>query len=143
MDAVEGPHHLKAATNNTTLSTTTTVVATTGDNNSQQQPGINRLTVKKNLPKKSDTYSHILLLLPSPRLLPTLKVAVRIRPLNNKELNRENVSIIARCIDDQTVIVNDPSEDYLDILRKDRNRDRIYSFDGKLKGSLYTFESFF
>ncbi|KAI8902942.1 P-loop containing nucleoside triphosphate hydrolase protein [Globomyces pollinis-pini] len=66
-----------------------------------------------------------------------LLVVLRIRPLSQKELtptkkNDKDVCIttIAKPIDQQTVMLYDPTEDYLDdILRKERKREKLYSFD--------------
>ncbi|TPX58038.1 hypothetical protein SpCBS45565_g08088 [Spizellomyces sp. 'palustris'] len=59
-----------------------------------------------------------------------LMVSVRIRPLSLKELAKENLQITARSHDDHTVLVTEPTPDqYDDVLRKDRPKERIYAFD--------------
>ncbi|KAI8924408.1 P-loop containing nucleoside triphosphate hydrolase protein [Entophlyctis helioformis] len=59
-----------------------------------------------------------------------LMVSVRIRPLSQKELAKDNVTAIATSPDDKTVVVYDPNDDFLeDILRKDRQREKYFAFD--------------
>ncbi|KAI8850138.1 P-loop containing nucleoside triphosphate hydrolase protein [Chytridium lagenaria] len=58
-----------------------------------------------------------------------LVVAVRIRPISNRELGREGQAVIAQAVDLQTVLIIDPSEDPGDVLRQDRPREKLYAFD--------------
>ncbi|TPX36335.1 hypothetical protein SmJEL517_g01516 [Synchytrium microbalum] len=54
-------------------------------------------------------------------------VAVRIRPLNKKE-STEGGPVVARCLDPRTLLVTH-LEDEDDVLRKDRPREKLFSFD--------------
>jgi kinesin family protein 18/19 len=68
-----------------------------------------------------------------------LVVAVRIRPISEKELSKDNVEIVTRALDDkvirnlnlwQTILIVDPMEDWSeDVLRQNRPREKIYAFD--------------
>ncbi|KAM7152111.1 kinesin-like protein KIF19 [Macrochelys suwanniensis] len=57
-----------------------------------------------------------------------LTVALRIRPINEAELE-ENAAIIAHRVGDQMLILMDPSEDPDDILRANRSREKTFIFD--------------
>ncbi|XP_067858925.1 kinesin-like protein KIF19 isoform X2 [Heptranchias perlo] len=57
-----------------------------------------------------------------------LTVALRIRPINESELD-EGATIIAHKVDDQMVVLMDPTEDPDDILRANRSRERTFMFD--------------
>ncbi|XP_044836280.1 kinesin-like protein KIF19 [Mauremys mutica] len=57
-----------------------------------------------------------------------LTVALRIRPINEAELE-ENAAIIAHRVGDQMVVLMDPSEDPDDILRANRSREKTFIFD--------------
>ncbi|XP_042197114.1 kinesin-like protein KIF19 [Callorhinchus milii] len=57
-----------------------------------------------------------------------LTVALRIRPINEPELD-EGAIIIAHKVDDQMVVLMDPTEDPDDILRANRSRERTFMFD--------------
>lgn len=58
-------------------------------------------------------------------------VAVRIRPLSQKEQLKENVIIIAKPVNDTRILVYDPHEDQFEgIFRKERLREKLYQFDG-------------
>ncbi|KAI9101896.1 P-loop containing nucleoside triphosphate hydrolase protein [Phlyctochytrium arcticum] len=59
-----------------------------------------------------------------------LMVSVRIRPLTVKELAKENLQITARALDDQEVLMTEPNpEQFDDVLRQNRPKERIYTFD--------------
>jgi kinesin family protein 18/19 len=59
-----------------------------------------------------------------------LSVAVRLRPVSQKELANSSCSIVARALDSHTVHIVDPADEFNeDVLRKDRNRDKVYSYD--------------
>jgi kinesin family protein 18/19 len=59
-----------------------------------------------------------------------LSVAVRLRPVSQKELAKEHCTIVARALDPHTVHICDPADEFNeDVLRKDRNRDKVYSYD--------------
>ncbi|XP_004386020.2 kinesin-like protein KIF19 [Trichechus manatus latirostris] len=55
-------------------------------------------------------------------------VALRIRPLNDAELE-EGATIIAHKVGDQMVVLMDPSEDPEDMLRTHRSREKTFIFD--------------
>uniref|UniRef100_UPI00398F7DC6 kinesin-like protein KIF19 n=1 Tax=Pristiophorus japonicus TaxID=55135 RepID=UPI00398F7DC6 len=55
-------------------------------------------------------------------------VALRIRSINESELD-EGATIIAHKVDDQMVVLMDPTEDPDDILRANRSRERTFMFD--------------
>ncbi|XP_041085084.1 kinesin-like protein KIF19 isoform X2 [Polyodon spathula] len=57
-----------------------------------------------------------------------LTVALRIRPINDGEIE-EGATIIAHRVDDQIVVLLDPSEDPDDILRANRSREKTFMFD--------------
>ncbi|XP_051789586.1 kinesin-like protein KIF19 [Erpetoichthys calabaricus] len=57
-----------------------------------------------------------------------LMVALRIRPINDAEIE-EGASIVAHKVDDQMVVILDPSEDPDDILRANRSREKTFVFD--------------
>ncbi|XP_030433510.1 kinesin-like protein KIF19 isoform X1 [Gopherus evgoodei] len=57
-----------------------------------------------------------------------LTVALRIRPINEAELE-ETAAIIAHRVGDQMVVLMDPSEDSDDILRANRSREKTFIFD--------------
>ncbi|XP_068770297.1 kinesin-like protein KIF19 [Struthio camelus] len=57
-----------------------------------------------------------------------LAVALRIRPLSTAELE-EGASLIAHRLDEQVVVLRDPTEDPDDILRANRSREKSYVFD--------------
>ncbi|KAF7705476.1 kinesin-like protein KIF19 isoform X1 [Silurus meridionalis] len=57
-----------------------------------------------------------------------LTVALRIRPLNDAEIE-EGAAIVAHRVDDQMVVLMDPLEDPDDILRAHRSREKTYMFD--------------
>ncbi|KAJ8364034.1 hypothetical protein SKAU_G00128650 [Synaphobranchus kaupii] len=57
-----------------------------------------------------------------------LTVALRIRPLNEAEIE-EGATIVAHKLDDQMVVLMDPCEDPDDILRANRSRGKTYMFD--------------
>ncbi|XP_032649984.1 kinesin-like protein KIF19 isoform X2 [Chelonoidis abingdonii] len=57
-----------------------------------------------------------------------LTVALRIRPINEAELE-ETAAIIAHRVGDQMVVLMDPSEDPDDILRANRSREKTFIFD--------------
>uniref|UniRef100_A0A8B9JTN9 Kinesin-like protein n=1 Tax=Astyanax mexicanus TaxID=7994 RepID=A0A8B9JTN9_ASTMX len=56
------------------------------------------------------------------------KVALRIRPLSDAELE-EAATIVAHRVDDQMVVLMDPLEDPDNILRAHRSREKTYMFD--------------
>ncbi|KAJ1067862.1 hypothetical protein K5549_016516, partial [Capra hircus] len=56
------------------------------------------------------------------------QVALRIRPLNDTELE-EGAAVIARKVGDQMVVLMDPSEDPEDPLRTHRSREKTFIFD--------------
>uniref|UniRef100_A0A7M4FEF0 Kinesin-like protein n=1 Tax=Crocodylus porosus TaxID=8502 RepID=A0A7M4FEF0_CROPO len=58
----------------------------------------------------------------------SVQVALRIRPINEAELE-EGASIIAHRVGDQMVVLMDPSEDPDDILRANRSREKTFIFD--------------
>lgn len=59
-----------------------------------------------------------------------LIVAVRIRPLSIKETTRDQTVCIAKSINETTVMIYDPSDDFLGaILRKEKQREKMYQFD--------------
>ncbi|XP_029455100.1 kinesin-like protein KIF19 isoform X2 [Rhinatrema bivittatum] len=57
-----------------------------------------------------------------------LTVALRIRPINDVELE-EGAGIIAHRVDEQMVVLMDPMEDPDDILRANRSREKSFMFD--------------
>ncbi|XP_062999563.1 kinesin-like protein KIF19 [Elgaria multicarinata webbii] len=57
-----------------------------------------------------------------------LVVALRIRPLNEAELE-EGAAVIAHRVGDQMVVLMDPMEDPDDILRANRSREKTFIFD--------------
>ncbi|KAJ6655924.1 hypothetical protein lerEdw1_004509 [Lerista edwardsae] len=57
-----------------------------------------------------------------------LTVALRIRPINEDELE-EGAAIIAHRVGDQMVVLMDPTEDPDDILRANRSREKTFIFD--------------
>ena len=58
------------------------------------------------------------------------QVAVRIRPVSQKEAGREHCSIVARALDSHTVHIIDPADEFNeDVLRKDRNKEKVYAYD--------------
>ncbi|KAI8801930.1 P-loop containing nucleoside triphosphate hydrolase protein [Cladochytrium replicatum] len=57
-----------------------------------------------------------------------LLVAVRIRPLSQRELDRDNCTVVARAADSHQVQLIDPLDED-DVLRKDRPREWLYEFD--------------
>ncbi|XP_028909060.1 kinesin-like protein KIF19 [Ornithorhynchus anatinus] len=57
-----------------------------------------------------------------------LTVALRIRPINDVELD-EGATIIAHKVGDQMVVLMDPGEDPDDILRANRSREKTFIFD--------------
>ncbi|XP_015277559.1 PREDICTED: kinesin-like protein KIF19 [Gekko japonicus] len=57
-----------------------------------------------------------------------LVVALRIRPINETELE-EGAGIIAHRVGDQMVVLMDPTEDPDDILRANRSREKTFIFD--------------
>ncbi|KAL0983886.1 hypothetical protein UPYG_G00134350 [Umbra pygmaea] len=57
-----------------------------------------------------------------------LTVALRIRPLSDAE-REETATIVAHKVDDQVVVLMDPSENPDDILRANRSREKTYMFD--------------
>ncbi|XP_053132475.1 kinesin-like protein KIF19 [Hemicordylus capensis] len=57
-----------------------------------------------------------------------LMVALRIRPINEAELE-EGAAIIAHRLGDQMVILMDPTEDPDDVLRANRSREKMFIFD--------------
>ncbi|XP_065775318.1 kinesin-like protein KIF19 [Muntiacus reevesi] len=57
-----------------------------------------------------------------------LTVALRIRPLNDTELE-EGAAVIAHKVGDQMVVLMDPSEDLEDPLRTHRSREKTFIFD--------------
>ncbi|KAK6476001.1 kinesin-like protein KIF19 isoform X1 [Huso huso] len=57
-----------------------------------------------------------------------LTVALRIRPINDGEIE-EGATITAHRVDDQIVVLMDPSEDPDDILRANRSREKTFMFD--------------
>ncbi|XP_037669691.1 kinesin-like protein KIF19 [Choloepus didactylus] len=57
-----------------------------------------------------------------------LTVALRIRPLNDTELE-EGATVIARKVGEQMVVLMDPSEDPEDTLRTHRSREKTFIFD--------------
>ncbi|XP_036388276.1 kinesin-like protein KIF19 [Megalops cyprinoides] len=57
-----------------------------------------------------------------------LTVALRIRPINEGEIE-EGATIVAHKVDDQMVVLMDPSEDPDDVLRANRSRGKTYMFD--------------
>ncbi|KAJ3393295.1 Protein CBR-klp-13 [Lobulomyces angularis] len=59
-----------------------------------------------------------------------LLVAVRLRPISKKEMEKENVHICARVIDEHTILMTDPIDEYGDdVLRRDRQKERVYNYD--------------
>ena len=55
---------------------------------------------------------------------------MRIRPISQKELSKDGVTYTARCVDEHTVLTNDPTDEFNeDVLRKDRPKEKIYTFD--------------
>ncbi|XP_048408656.1 kinesin-like protein KIF19 isoform X2 [Stegostoma tigrinum] len=62
------------------------------------------------------------------RICHQLTVAVRIRPINESEID-EGATSIAHKVDDQMVVLMDPTEDPDDILRANRSRERTFMFD--------------
>ncbi|XP_051876871.1 kinesin-like protein KIF19 isoform X2 [Pristis pectinata] len=62
------------------------------------------------------------------RIYHQLTVALRIRPINELELDEE-ATIIAHKVDDQMIVLMDPTEDPDDILRANRSRERTFMFD--------------
>ncbi|KAJ3415073.1 Protein CBR-klp-13 [Chytridiales sp. JEL 0842] len=58
-----------------------------------------------------------------------LKVAVRIRPMTTKEITRDNAYAVLKALDDQNILVSDPSEDYADVLRQDRPREKVFTYE--------------
>ncbi|KAM6244977.1 LOW QUALITY PROTEIN: kinesin-like protein KIF19 [Spheniscus humboldti] len=74
---------------------------------------------------------------PSPRLASSrslamkeqqLTVALRIRPINEAEVE-EGAALVARRVGEQRVVLMDPSEDPDDILRANRSRENTFVFD--------------
>ncbi|XP_009304780.1 kinesin-like protein KIF19 [Danio rerio] len=57
-----------------------------------------------------------------------LTVALRIRPLNEAEIE-EGATIVAHKIDNQMVVLMDPCEDSDNVLRAHRSREKTYMFD--------------
>ncbi|XP_048870300.1 kinesin-like protein KIF19 isoform X3 [Brienomyrus brachyistius] len=57
-----------------------------------------------------------------------LTVALRIRPMNEAEIE-EGAAVIAHKVDDQMVVLMDPCEDPDDVLRAHRSREKTYMFD--------------
>ncbi|XP_069786281.1 kinesin-like protein KIF19 isoform X2 [Narcine bancroftii] len=57
-----------------------------------------------------------------------MKVALRIRPINETEVE-EGATIIAHKVDEQMVVLMDPMEDPDNILRANRSREKSYMFD--------------
>ncbi|KAI8802851.1 P-loop containing nucleoside triphosphate hydrolase protein [Cladochytrium replicatum] len=57
-----------------------------------------------------------------------LLVAVRLRPLSQRELDRDNCTVVARAADSHQVQLIDPIDDD-DVLRKDRPREWLYEYD--------------
>ncbi|XP_036597403.1 kinesin-like protein KIF19 [Trichosurus vulpecula] len=57
-----------------------------------------------------------------------LMVALRIRPINDTELD-EGASVIAHKVGDQMVVLMDPDEDPDDALRANRSREKTFIFD--------------
>ncbi|XP_030634913.1 kinesin-like protein KIF19 [Chanos chanos] len=57
-----------------------------------------------------------------------LTVALRIRPLNDAEIE-EGATVVAHKVDDQMVVLMDPCEDPDDVLRANRSREKTYMFD--------------
>ncbi|XP_028942697.1 kinesin-like protein KIF19, partial [Antrostomus carolinensis] len=57
-----------------------------------------------------------------------LTVALRIRPINEAEVE-EGAALIARRVGEQRVVLMDPSEDPDDILRANRSREKTFVFD--------------
>nr|KAF6447613.1 hypothetical protein HJG63_012019 [Rousettus aegyptiacus] len=57
-----------------------------------------------------------------------LMVALRIRPLNDSELE-EGATVIAHKVGDQVAVLMDPGEDAEDTLRSHRARDKTFTFD--------------
>ncbi|XP_054401602.1 kinesin-like protein KIF19 [Pongo abelii] len=57
-----------------------------------------------------------------------LQVALRIRPLNDAELE-EGAAVIAHKVGDQMVVLMDPGEDPEDVARTHRSRERTFIFD--------------
>lgn len=68
-----------------------------------------------------------------------LMVAVRIRPLSQKESLKQNVTVIAKKVNDtvitssylfQSIMIYDPNEDPLEgIFRKPRQREKLFQYD--------------
>ncbi|KAL2914435.1 Kinesin-like protein kif19 [Polyrhizophydium stewartii] len=60
-----------------------------------------------------------------------LMVAVRIRPLTQRERANDHVTAIVKAHGDQAVSVWDPNDDALeDVLRRERQREKLFWFDG-------------
>ncbi|XP_018594880.2 kinesin-like protein KIF19 [Scleropages formosus] len=57
-----------------------------------------------------------------------LTVALRIRPMNEAEIE-EGATLVAHKVDNQMVVLMDPSEDPDDVLRANRSREKTYMFD--------------
>ncbi|XP_028830655.1 kinesin-like protein KIF19 isoform X3 [Denticeps clupeoides] len=57
-----------------------------------------------------------------------LTVALRIRPMNEAELE-EGATVVAKRVDDQMVVLMDPCEDSENHLRANRSREKTYMFD--------------
>ncbi|XP_076136275.1 kinesin-like protein KIF19 [Alosa pseudoharengus] len=57
-----------------------------------------------------------------------LTVALRIRPLNEAEIE-EGATVVAQRVDDQMVVLMDPFEDTENHLRANRSREKTYMFD--------------
>ncbi|KPP69519.1 kinesin-like protein KIF19-like, partial [Scleropages formosus] len=56
------------------------------------------------------------------------EVALRIRPMNEAEIE-EGATLVAHKVDNQMVVLMDPSEDPDDVLRANRSREKTYMFD--------------
>ncbi|XP_067407576.1 kinesin-like protein KIF19 [Emydura macquarii macquarii] len=65
---------------------------------------------------------------PDPSVEQQITVALRIRPINEAELE-ENAALIAHRVGNQVVVLMDPSEDPDDILRANRSREKTFIFD--------------
>ncbi|XP_066545982.1 kinesin-like protein KIF19 [Amia ocellicauda] len=57
-----------------------------------------------------------------------LMVAIRIRPISDAEVE-EGATVVAHKVDDQMVVLMDPCEDPVDILRANRSREKTFMFD--------------
>ncbi|XP_055507096.1 kinesin-like protein KIF19 isoform X4 [Leucoraja erinacea] len=68
------------------------------------------------------------------RIYHHLTVALRIRPINEFELD-DGATIVAHKVDDQMVVLMDPTEDRDDILRANRSRERTFMFDMVFDGT--------